>query len=59
MPENLASGISESPRNQNHLSLSKGDTKENSYNNHKNFNYIEYYLRVVQRLTRDNLENKL
>jgi hypothetical protein len=36
----------------------KGHTQENPQDNDKKFNYIEYYINIVQRLSRDKPENR-
>jgi hypothetical protein len=57
MRENREQAIPETGGNNNPLPLPEGHTKENPQDNDKKFNYIEYYLNIVQRLGGDNPKN--
>jgi hypothetical protein len=56
MAENQEQAIHETSGNNNPPPQPKGHNKENCQDNHKTFNYIKYYLNLVQGLGRDNPE---
>jgi hypothetical protein len=56
-PENPEQAIPETGGNNNPPLPPKGHTRVNHQDKDKKFNYIEYYLNVVQRLSGDNTEN--
>jgi hypothetical protein len=58
IPNNPELAIPKTGGNNNPPLPLKGYTNDNPHDNNKKFNYIEYYLNVVKRLSENNLENR-